>query len=201
MYRKAIAAARKDKARRQQTGVTEEQLAQFKEAFELFDADKSGCIDEKELRACMRAVGFDVSKQEVQRMIASVDDDGSGTIEFPEFMKLMCQQQERKDPKEDVKRVFMLYDTQGKGHITVDDLQRACRQLGESMSDAQLAEMLRIADVDKDGEVRPSDFYRTMRKTSLYEEAHSFHHLQVQQAFIPHQDGVRCKRTAQLGVN
>mmetsp|Transcript_24990 Transcript_24990/g.54334 ORF Transcript_24990/g.54334 Transcript_24990/m.54334 type:complete len:169 (-) Transcript_24990:2428-2934(-) len=168
MYRKAIAAARKDKARRQQTGVTEEQLAQFKEAFELFDADKSGCIDEKELRACMRAVGFDVSKQEVQRMIASVDDDGSGTIEFPEFMKLMCQQQERKDPKEDVKRVFMLYDTQGKGHITVDDLQRACRQLGESMSDAQLAEMLRIADVDKDGEVRPSDFYRTMRKTSLY---------------------------------
>ena len=37
----------------------------------------------------MRALGFNPTKDEVAELIYFVDDDGSGTIEFDEFLKLM----------------------------------------------------------------------------------------------------------------
>ena len=37
----------------------------------------------------MRALGFEPKKEEIQKMIQDVDDDGSGTIEFPEYLRAM----------------------------------------------------------------------------------------------------------------
>ena len=44
------------------------------------DTDGSGEIDSKELKVAMRALGFEPKKEEIQKMISDVDDDGSGTI-------------------------------------------------------------------------------------------------------------------------
>lgn len=49
----------------------------------------AGTIDLKELKAAMKALGFDVSKDEIKKMLASVDADGSGEIEFEEFLQMM----------------------------------------------------------------------------------------------------------------
>lgn len=57
--------------------------------FNLFDTDQSGAIDEKELRDAMKALGFEASKPEVAKMIAEIDKDGSGTIDFDEFVDMM----------------------------------------------------------------------------------------------------------------
>ena len=103
-------------------GLSAEQQAELKEAFDLFDADKSGQIDVrarsrgpfasifcarmivdmiadvraacalwqfKELKAAFKALGFDTPKEEIRKMLADVDTDGSGTIEFPEFLQMM----------------------------------------------------------------------------------------------------------------
>lgn len=45
--------------------LTEEQRQEIKEAFDLFDTDGSGCIDAKELKVAMRALGFEPKKEEV----------------------------------------------------------------------------------------------------------------------------------------
>jgi Ca2+-binding EF-hand superfamily protein len=37
----------------------------------------------------MRALGFEPKKEEVKRMIADVDREGKGVIEFPDFLELM----------------------------------------------------------------------------------------------------------------
>ena len=70
--------------KRQQQGFTEEQKAELKEGFNLFDADGSGNIDFKELKAAFKALGFQVPKEELRKMFNDVDTDGSGEIEFPE---------------------------------------------------------------------------------------------------------------------
>ena len=49
----------------------------------------SGSIDAKELKVAMRALGFEPKKEEIRRMMADIDKDGSGTIDFDEFMQLM----------------------------------------------------------------------------------------------------------------
>jgi Ca2+-binding EF-hand superfamily protein len=59
--------------------LTEEQRQEIKEAFDLFDTDGSGSIDAKELKAAMRALGFQVKKADVRKMIADIDKDDSGS--------------------------------------------------------------------------------------------------------------------------
>ena len=59
-------------------------------------------IDAKELKVAMRALGFEPKKEEIQKMIADVDDDGSGSIEFEEFLKMMTQKILNRDPKDEI---------------------------------------------------------------------------------------------------
>merc|ERR1711865_821060 len=69
-------------------GLTEEQIEEIREAFNLFDADNSGAIDVRELKAAMRALGFEVKKEELKKMISDIDNDGNGSIEFQEFLEM-----------------------------------------------------------------------------------------------------------------
>ena len=62
-----------------------EQIAEFKEAFSLFDKDGDGTITTKELGTVMRSLGQNPTEAELQDMINEVDADGNGTIDFPEF--------------------------------------------------------------------------------------------------------------------
>lgn len=68
--------------------LTEEQKLEIKEAFDLFDTEKTGSIDYHELKVTMRALGFDVKKAEVISFIKEFDRDGSGRIEFPDFYEI-----------------------------------------------------------------------------------------------------------------
>merc|ERR1711998_181309 len=74
---------------KKRTELTEEQKQEIKEAFDLFDTDGSGDIDEKELKVAMKALGFDPTDEEVSQLINSLDSDGGGTIDFNEFKVLM----------------------------------------------------------------------------------------------------------------
>ena len=69
--------------------LTEKQRQQLRDAFHLFDTDRSGSIDAKELKEVMRALRIEVREEEVRRMIADVDPDASGTIDFDEFLQMM----------------------------------------------------------------------------------------------------------------
>ena len=81
--------------------LTEEQIAEFKEAFSLFDKDGDGTITTKELGTVMRSLGQNPTEAELQDMINEVDADGNGTIDFPEFCTLMARKE--KDIEEELK--------------------------------------------------------------------------------------------------
>lgn len=49
----------------------------------------AGTIDAKELKVAMRALGFEPKKEEIKKMISDIDKDGSGTIDFQEFLDMM----------------------------------------------------------------------------------------------------------------
>ncbi len=70
--------------------LTEEQIADFKEAFSLFDKDGDGTISAKELGIVMRSLGQNPTEKELQELINGADDDASGTIDFQEFLTLMA---------------------------------------------------------------------------------------------------------------
>merc|ERR1711903_294549 len=90
--------------------LSEEQVDEIREAFNLFDADQSGAIDVRELKAAMRALGFEVKKEELKKMISDIDNDGNGSIEFGEFLEMMTGKMGEKDTREDIEKVFKLFD-------------------------------------------------------------------------------------------
>merc|ERR1712205_89830 len=75
-----------------------EQMEEIREAFSLFDSDASGAIDVRELKAAMRALGFEVKNEELKKMVSDVDNDGNGTIEFAEFLGMMTGKMARRTP-------------------------------------------------------------------------------------------------------
>ena len=78
--------------------LTEKQRQQLRDAFHLFDTDRSGSIDAKELKEVMRALRIEVREEEVRRMIADVGPDASGTIDFDEFLQMMTAKMVRDVP-------------------------------------------------------------------------------------------------------
>ena len=150
------------------TGLTEEQKQEIREAFDLFDTDGSGTIDAKELKVSMRALGFEPKKEEIAKMMHEVDKDGSGTITFEDFLKLMTAKMGERDGKEEILKAFRLFDDDDTGKISFKNLKRVAKELGETMTDEELQEMIEEADRDGDGEVNEEEFFRIMKKTALF---------------------------------
>merc|ERR1712134_187449 len=116
-------------------GLSEEQIEEIREAFNLFDADNSGAIDVRELKAAMRALGFEVKKEELKKMISDIDNDGNGSIEFQEFLEMMTGKMGEKDTREDIEKVFKLFDDDNTGKISLRNLRRVAQELGENIDE------------------------------------------------------------------
>merc|ERR1719345_568446 len=147
--------------------ISEQQIAECREAFDLFDTDASGTIDAKELKVAMRALGFEPKKEEIKKMVNDLDRDKDGTVDFGEFVDMMSGKMGEKDAKEQLLEGFALYDDDEKGKITFDNLKRVAGELGESMGDDELQEMIDEADRDGDGAINEEDFLTMMKSSSL----------------------------------
>ena len=144
--------------------LAQEQVEEIKEAFNLFDVDHSGSIDYKELKAAMKALGVKVDKTELKKMITDVDADGSGSVELPEFIAMMTAKMGDNDTREEIEKVFKMFDTSNKGRIEFGDFQKICKELGESMSLEQTQSMFDHADLGGKGYVSFDDFFKLMKK-------------------------------------
>ena len=63
-------------------------LCTFREAFDLFDADKTGSIDLHELKVLMRALGFDVKKPDIVKLVHDIDPNNAGSVDYSQFLEI-----------------------------------------------------------------------------------------------------------------
>ena len=63
----------------------------------------------------LRALGFEPKKEEIKKMIADIDKDGSGTIDFEEFLQMMTAKMGERDSKEEIMKAFKLFDDDNTG--------------------------------------------------------------------------------------
>ena len=101
-------------------------------------------------------------------MIADVDTNNSGVIDYNEFIDMMTQKMAERDPREEMLKAFRLFDDDETGKISFRNLKRVAKELGENMTDDEIQEMIEEADRDGDGEISEDEFMRIMRKTNLF---------------------------------
>merc|ERR1739837_9522 len=69
--------------------LTDDQVADFKDAFKKFDAAGAGEIPTSELGTVMKMLGHKLNDEELEECIKMVDADGGGSVDIDEFMELM----------------------------------------------------------------------------------------------------------------
>ncbi|XP_048429082.1 calmodulin-like [Pyrus x bretschneideri] len=142
--------------------LTEEQIVEFQEAFCLFDKDGDGCITIEELATVVKLLDPNPTEEELQNMISEVDVDGNGTIEFGEFLNLMARKMKENDADDELKEAFKVFDKDQDGYISPNELRHVMVNLGERLTDEEVEQMIREADLDGDGLVNYEEFVRMM---------------------------------------
>ncbi|BAZ52107.1 signal transduction protein [Nostoc sp. NIES-4103] len=136
--------------------MTEVEVTKLWEAFKVFDADGSGAISAKELGEVMRSLGQSPSDIELRDMIKEVDVDLSGSIDFEEFKTLMVSTQG--DRKSRLKLAFSVFDEDGSGQITTNELHNVMSLFG--LTDAELEDLIKEVDHDGDGSIDFQEFMK-----------------------------------------
>ena len=115
----------------------------------------------------MDSLGFDEKSKIIYEMLDQFDNNMDAKIDFGEFMDLMTAKMSDNDSKDDIRKVFKLFDEGGNGYVTITDLKRITKELGENLDENEMNEMIERADSDGDGKVSFDDFYQVMTKKSF----------------------------------
>lgn len=83
----------------------------------------------------------------------SIFQIGNGTIDFPEFLTMMARKMKDTDSEEEIREAFRVFDKDGNGFISAAELRHVMTNLGEKLTDEEVDEMIREADIDGDGQV------------------------------------------------
>merc|ERR1712066_747416 len=96
-----------------------------------------GTITTKELGTVMRSLGQNPTEAELQDMINEVDADGTGKIDFPEFLSLVARKMKDTDTEEEMVEAFKVFDKDGSGMISAAEIRHIMSNLGEKITDEE----------------------------------------------------------------
>ena len=78
----------------------------------------------------MVSLGFETKSATIFQMIADLDADGSGQLEFDEWLHLMTNRVTDKDSRANIDKIFSLFDSEKQGALTIENLRQAATTLG-----------------------------------------------------------------------
>ena len=100
---------------------------------------------------CTYHISYSKCKQE------AVDKDNSGGVCFDEFCDMMIQKEQNSDPEREILEAFKVFDVDGSGTISCEELVRILTNLGEKVTKEQVEAMIKEVDVDGDGNLDYSE--------------------------------------------
>ena len=122
--------------------LTTDQIEHFREVFAVFDADGSGAIDGSELGSCLRALGQNLSEEELKELIMSVDEDHSGTIDFEEFLGMINSKTDAINCEDEMLAAFQEFDIARKGKLPRSTFLYIFAEIGDPIRHQEVDQML-----------------------------------------------------------
>jgi centrin-3 len=158
-----------------------DQLKEIDDAFSMFDVNQDDLLDFHECRVAMRALGFDVPKSEILKIMRDAQAGGgsgagggqgagkTATIASPmirrdAFIRVMSDKMLKRDPMDEIRRAFVLFAGGEDQKIDLAKLARVASELNESIDASELQAMIEEFDLDDDGEISLDEFIAIMRE-------------------------------------
>ncbi|KPA84569.1 putative centrin [Leptomonas pyrrhocoris] len=163
--------------------VPEEYKQQLRQAFDLFDDAGKGFIPSHEAVVALYALGYDVSRAELQQLLQEIGAPGADLIDFNEFYSVLTLKMTKKENRTDSVRAFKQIDAEDKGYVDVENLRSIANSLHMELTDDELAEMIQFArsvgfhtvaqghsefDAKDTLAVTEADYLRLMKRANLF---------------------------------
>ncbi|XGW12438.1 hypothetical protein V3C99_013274 [Haemonchus contortus] len=132
--------------------------SELRDLFKEFDKNGDGKITREELEMALIQLGELPSSSRIEAIISQTDIDGNGCIEIDEFLEALRKTLLNPREERELREVFGVFDKNGDGMISADDLQMAMQSLGEKLSEADANDMIKEGDVDRDGMINFHEF-------------------------------------------
>lgn len=142
--------------------MTEDQISEFREAFNLFDQDLDGKITLKELIIILRALRFNLSEEEIITNCKDYDPESNEQISFPLFLSIVAQHMSKEtlDSEKELLEAFRIFDKDGSGFIPTIEFRHILTSLGEKLSNEEADAMIKDADPHNIGKIDYVDFIK-----------------------------------------
>lgn len=145
--------------------LSDEELAEFREIFDLVDEDKGGSISRAELKKLMITLRLKPTEEELDAMMKEVDADGSGDIDFNEFVTVMSRRVQADYTPEQLRSAFKVFetDTVPAGYVSTEILEHALTTYGsDKLAPEEAAELLATVDPEGTGKINYMEFINMM---------------------------------------
>ncbi|KAK3138419.1 hypothetical protein QOZ80_5AG0368750 [Eleusine coracana subsp. coracana] len=144
--------------------LTQEQVDECKEIFDLFDADEDGQIAKDDLVTALRSLGLNVDEAEAQRLLG--DAASGGAIEFPAFLSVAARKMasDGKQTAERLAECFDVFDDGRSGSIPAEQLRQVMTSHGDRLTEEEADAMVREADPRGEGRVEYKEYVKVLTK-------------------------------------
>lgn len=151
---------------------TKEEVAAFRKTFELFDIDRDGIVTIIEAGLVLREHGICIGQRELEKLAYQVSKKRRPYVDFPQFLAIMSEKyfDEPEDEEQVLRNAFKVFDKEGNGYISCQELHRIMVGLGEQMSSKEADKMILEADTDHDGQISIDEFLDLMTRGEKEEE-------------------------------
>jgi len=148
---------------------TTSQLMDLKAAFTMFDKNGDQKISETELYEVMCYLGVKTTQEECKAMIRVVDKNRNGYVDYDEFIQMMTHTQIKPlSAADELKKTFDIFDIDGNGFISAEEIKKTMENLGESLTDDEVRDMIKAADINGDGKIDLNEFSGLLSGTSVF---------------------------------
>jgi len=143
------ASAKEKKAKRSGSQMfSNKQMSDFKEAFELMDADKDGVIMKNDLRQTLEQVGQNLDDREADKILG----EANGPLNFTALLAMFAAKMSGgSDDEETVAGAIRKFDDGGK--IDSEKLRHALMTWGDKFSVAEWDEASELMSIDAGGKI------------------------------------------------
>lgn len=142
--------------------MNEKEKKALQEVFQAIDANGDGKLSKEELlNGCSKVFGESMSKEQVDAIFEKVDVDGSGTIDYHEFLVATANEDAVFSVK-NLKEAFNYMDKYGSGEITLKEIKEVLGQ-SQDIPDDVWEQIIAEADKNGDGVISFDEFMQMMK--------------------------------------